>query len=290
MYYNNVTSYYNLTYSIDMFRLKTYIDYSTFSNLDFYLRTYYSLKIDKFWISDRIMQFKYNYRILIDEGKSFYIGFHHNNEEPEKNDLHNLTIEFNPNKLKDNKLLLYILNLSGNWFIRSYDLAVDLKCNIFDIIFDKGRKRKVQIYSNGGDDLTYRIGVGDMKVKIYNKKKESKLDIQGDLTRIEITREIDDFPIRDVKMLRYGTEYFPELYMNNYIYSISDIQDKTILPIIFAVQNGYPLNDLSRRYKEKIKKLFEGGHKIRFTDKEATEVLRRTIFSYFINNDKVRWK
>lgn len=290
MYYNNVTSYYNLTYSIDMFRLKTYIDYSTFSNLDFYLRTYYSLKIDKFWISDRIMQFKYNYRIVIEEGKSFYIGFHHNNEEPEKNDLHNLTIEFNPNKLKDNKLLLYILNLSGNWFIRSYDLAVDLKCNILDILFDKGKKRRVQIYSNGGDDLTYKIGVGDMKVKIYNKKKESKLDIQGDLTRIEITRNLDDFPIRDVKMLYFGTSYFPEIYMNNYIYSISDLQDKTLLPVLYAVQNGYPLNDLSRRYKEKIKKLFEGGKKIRFTDKEATEVLRRTIFSYFINNDKVRWR
>lgn len=291
MYYNSATSFYNLTYSIDMFRLKTCIDYDVWSNLEFYLRTYHNDKIDKFWISDRIMQFKYNFRIMIDEGISFYIGFHHNNEKKDDNNgLYNLTIEFNPNKLKDNDILLHILNLSGNWVIKSYDLAVDMKCNILDIIFDKGSKRKVHTFSYGGDNLTYEIGTGDMRLKIYNKKNESKLDVPYDLTRIEISRELDDFPIRDVKMLKYGTDNFPEIFLNDYIYSLSDIQDKTILPILYAVQNGYPINNLTRRYKEKIKKLFEGGQKIKFTDKEATEVLRKTIFSYFMKNEKVRWR
>lgn len=291
MYYNSATSFYNLTYSVDMFRLKTYIDYDKFTSLDFYLRTYYGDKIDKYWISDRIMQFKYNFRIVIEEGISFYVGFHHNNEKAEDSkNLHNLTIEFNPNKLKDNSIILHILNLSGEWFIRSFDLAVDIKCNILDIIFDKGKKRKVHTFAYGSDNITYEIGTGDKRLKIYNKKNESKLDIPYELTRIEISRELDDFPISNVKMLKYGLENFPDIYMNDYIYSLSDLQDKTLLPIIYAIQNGYPLNNLTRRYKEKIKQLYEGGQKIKFTDKEATEVLRKNIFSYFINNSKVKWR
>ena len=56
----------------------------------------------------------------------------------EKKDMHdgkyNLTIEFNPNKLKDNKLVIKILSLSDDWYIKSYDIAFDLRININDII------------------------------------------------------------------------------------------------------------------------------------------------------------
>lgn len=290
MYYISKTSYNNLTYSIDMIRLKTYIDYDVYSNLDFYFNTYYKDTIEKYWISDRKMMFKYNYQIEVEEGRSFYLGFHHNNEKDVEPGLHNLTIEFNPNKLKDNILIQHILNLSGDWFIRSYDLAVDIKCNILDLIFDKGLKRHVHTFSNGGDDITYNIGKGDLRLKIYNKKRESKLDITGDLSRVEISRELDDFPVREVKFLDWGLDNFPDIYLNNYIYSLSDYKDKTMLPIIYAVQNGFPINDLSRRYKEKLKNLFEGGQKIKFTNKDATEVLRKTIFTYFMKNQKVKWR
>lgn len=290
MYYISKTSYNNLTYSIDMIRLKTYIDYDVYSNLDFYFNTYYKDTIEKYWISDRKMMFKYNYQIEVEEGRSFYLGFHHNNEKDVEPGLHNLTIEFNPNKLKDNILIQHILNLSGDWFIRSYDLAVDIKCNILDLIFDKGLKRHVHTFSNGGDDITYNIGKGDLRLKIYNKKRESKLDITGDLSRVEISRELDDFPVREVKFLDWGLDNFPDIYLNNYIYSLSDYKDKTMLPIIYAVQNGFPISDLSRRYKEKLKNLFEGGQKIKFTNKDATEVLRKTIFTYFMKNQKVKWR
>ena len=290
MYYISKTSYNNLTYSIDMIRLKTYIDYDVYSNLDFYLNTYYKYTIEKYWISDRKMMFKYNYQIEVEEGRSFYLGFHHNNEKDVEPGLHNLTIEFNPNKLKDNILIQHILNLSGDWFIRSYDLAVDIKCNILDLIFDKGLKRHVHTFSNGGDDITYNIGKGDLRLKIYNKKRESKLDITGDLSRVEISRELDDFPVREVKFLDWGLDNFPDIYLNNYIYSLSDYKDKTMLPIIYAVQNGFPISDLSRRYKEKLKNLFEGGQKIKFTNKDATEVLRKTIFTYFMKNQKIKWR
>ena len=144
--YNIAIEKNNIIYSIDMLRLKCYINYNVYNELDFYIRTYYNYKIKRFWISDRPQCYKYNYNIEVVEGKSFWFGFCHNSEEklPERLEpQYMFTIEFNPNKFKDDKLLMYILNLSGKWYILKYDLAIDLHVNILDIIFDKSRKEKI---------------------------------------------------------------------------------------------------------------------------------------------------
>lgn len=293
MYYKSITTRNNLTYSIDMLRLKTYITYDKFTALEFAFDTIYKKYVAKKYTSARMESFFFNYQIEIEEGISFWFGFLHNTEKrgeiEDYSGRYNFTIEFNPNKLKDNLLIKYLLNISNEWFLRSYDLAVDLRVNILDIIFDKGRKHKVQIYNNGFDNITYRIGQNDKKIKIYNKKKESHLDIPYELTRIEISRQYNDFPIGDIRLLKFGTDNFPEIYLNNYICSLSDYQDKTLYAIVYAVQNGYPISDLSRVYKQKVKKLFEGGNKIRFIDKDATQVLHQTIFAYFMSNKNMRW-
>ena len=135
------TDHNNITYSVDMLRVKAYIDYAKYSSLDFYIRAYHNDNIKRFWVSDRIMQFKYNYQIEIEEGKSFYIGFHHNQEKKDDRfGLFNLTLEFNPNKLKKNEFITYILNLSDDWYIKSYDIAFDLMVGINDIIWDMSRQ------------------------------------------------------------------------------------------------------------------------------------------------------
>lgn len=271
----------NIIYSLDMLRVKTYIDYDKYSNLDFYLRTYFKDNIKKFWITDKIMQFKYNWVIEIEEGKSFYFGFHHNNE---KKDMHegkyNLTIEFNPNKLKDNKLILKILALSDNWYIKSFDIAFDLRININDIIYDMSGRNIERIENRGFDNKTISVGKNDGRFKIYNKKKESDLDILGDLTRIEISREMEDFPIKNTKIFEYDN-IFPSIYLNNYIVSFSNYEDKTLLGLLYAVQNGFPLKNLTKTYRKKIKDLLEGGNKIKFSNKLCTDLLRQTIFYYF---------
>ena len=271
----------NIIYSLDMFRVKTYIDYDKYSNLDFYLRTYFKDNIKKFWITDKIMQFKYNWVIEIEEGKSFYFGFHHNNE---KKDMHegkyNLTIEFNPNKLKDNNLILKILALSDNWYIKSFDIAFDLRININDIIYDMSGRNIERIENRGFDNKTISVGKNDGRFKIYNKKKESDLDILGDLTRVEISREMEDFPIKNTKILEYDN-IFPSIYLNNYIVSFSNYEDKTLLGLLYAVQNGFPLKNLTKTYRKKIKDLLEGGNKIKFSNKLCTDLLRQTIFYYF---------
>lgn len=52
---------------------------------------------------------------------------------------------------------------------------------------------------------------------------------------------------------------------------------------------GYPIRDLSRRYKDKLKDLLEGGYKIFFDINVATQVLRKNITYYFLDNNKVHF-
>lgn len=136
----------------------------------------------------------------------------------------------------------------------------------------------------GGDNITYRFGTGDGKVKIYNKKIESDLNIVGYLTRVEVSKDFDDFPITKIKLFKFNGDFFPILYLNQYVFSFSDIttKDKTTMALLYAVQSGFPLKDLTRRYREKIKELLEGGSKIKFNAKTATDVILQTIYFYFV--------
>lgn len=78
---------------------------------------------------------------------------------------------------------MYLLSISGDWYIKSYDIAMDLKVSILDIIFDMSGKHSYKIDCRGYDDKTIYLGKGDNRVKIYNKKKESNLNIDGELSR-----------------------------------------------------------------------------------------------------------
>lgn len=285
--YNKNIEHNNIFYSVDMLRLKTYMSFSTFSELEFRLKLVWKDYIKQEYTSPKINNFFYNYVIEIEEGQSFWFGFLHNTEKrDEKNEFYNFTIEFNPNKLKDDNILLYILGLSGKWFLKSLDLAMDLKVNILDLNVDFSGRKQMKIFSKGYDDKTIYIGKEDSRIKIYNKKIESKLNILGDLTRVEVSRSFDDFPITDIKFFKFGDK-FPTIYLNEYIYSLSDYEDKTLFALLYAVQNGFPIKDLSRVYKKKIKNLLQGGYKILFDEKSATQVINQTIFYYFIKNNKV---
>ena len=302
-----------------MNRLKTFLTYSLFTEIEFRFKTCWIEYVKKYYTTPQQKQFFYNYVIEVGEGNSFWFGFCHNTERRSfyEDAQYNFTIEFNPNKIKDDKILKYLLSLSGKWFIKSYDLAMDLKINILDIITDVGSKKRAFSLSYGFDNKTFIYGKGDGRVKIYNKNQwdeelekrkelisenskdndtnenkkeiESNLNISGDLTRVEISRECDDFPIREVVNLKYDNN-FPDIYLNQYIYSLSDYQDKTLFAILFAVQNGFPIKYLSRSYKSKIKNLLNGGYKVRFNNDCATQVLRKTIFHYFLPNNLVKFK
>ena len=230
--YNKKIEHNNIFYSVDMLRLKTYMSFSTFSELEFRLKLVWKDYIKQEYTSPKINNFFYNYVIEIEEGQSFWFGFLHNTEKrDEKNEFYNFTIEFNPNKLKDNNILLYILGLSGKWFLKSLDLAMDLKVNILDLNVDFSGRKQMKIFSKGYDDKTIYIGKDEARIKIYNKKIESKLNILGDLTRVEVSRSFDDFPITDIKFFKFGDK-FPNIYLNEYVYSLSDYDDKTLFAIL----------------------------------------------------------
>ena len=290
MYLNNIVDN-NMIYSIDMIRLKTYLSYSTFTEVEFRFATVWADYIKKKYTTAKMSEFFYNYNIEVGEGSSFWFGFLHNSEKRSESDkvFYNFTIEFNPNKLQDNKIIKYLLNLSGDWYIRSIDIAIDLKVNILDLILDFSGRREMKIITKGGDNRTVYLGSGNGHIKVYNKKKESNLDILGDLTRVEITVNYDDFPISEIKLFKFG-DFFPNIYLSNYLYSFSDYKNKTLLAVLYAVQNGFPLKDLSRDYKKKIKDLLEGGYKIKFSSKCVYSCVSKTIFYYFIKNPRVRWK
>lgn len=131
----------------------------------------------------------------------------------------------------------------------------------------------MRVFSNGYDNKTYYMGRTNNRVKIYNKKIEANL--KTELTRVEITSKIDlehrllDRFIYDVKL--------PEIYLNNYLYSFKDYEDKTLLAILYAVQSGFNLNDLSRRYKDKVKNLLKGNYKINLQNEYCTQVIKQCI-------------
>lgn len=290
MYLNEI-EYNNIIYSIDKIRLKTFLSYSTFTEIEFRFKTVWCEYIKKYYTTPQQKQFFYNYVIEVGDNQSFWFGFCHNNERRSFNELstYNFTIEFNPNKLKDNKIVKYLLGLSGKWFIKSFDLALDLKININDILIDSSGRQFDKVYTYGYDDKTIYSGKGDGRLKIYNKKRESNLNILNDLTRVEVTREFDDFPISNIRSFTFGN-VFPCLYLNKYLYSFADYEDKTLLAILYSVQNGFPIKFLTKTYKKKIKNLLAGGCKIRFDNKIATQVVCKTIFYYFMKNNEVRWK
>ena len=288
----------NITYSIDMIRLKTYISYSKFTEIEFRFATCWKNYLKKNYSSSNMKNFFYNYVIEVEEGVSFWFGFLHNSENRQfsirdKNnkitdDTYNFTIEFNPNKLKRNDIIDYLIHISDEWVIKSYDLAIDLKVSILDLIWDLSGKRIEKIDNRGYDKKTIYLGTGDGRIKIYNKKDESSLNITGDLTRIEISRELEDFEVRRIKYYKYDDK-FPAIYLNNYVYSLSDYKDKTLLAVLYAVQNGFPMRDLTKYTRAKIKKLLEGGYKIKFSNECATNALSQIIYYYFVANTYIHW-
>lgn len=297
LYHEKMQVFDNINYSVDKIRLKTYISYSKFTEIEFRFKTCWNKYIAKDYSSAQMKNFFYNYRIVINENVSFWFGYLHNTEkrsfDPTKNNnfndgFYNFSVEFNPNKVKHNEIIEYLLNISNEWYIRSYDFAFDVRVSILDLIWDMGGKRVESIDNRGYDDKTVYIGTGDGRVKIYNKKKESNLEITGDLTRIEISRKVEDYPINKIGLFRYDNR-FPEVFLNNYVYSLSDYNDKTLLAVLYAVQNGYPLRNLTRYTRDKIKNLMKGGYKIEFNSRIVTAAIYDIIHYYFDSNNKIEW-
>lgn len=291
LYFNGLSiSKDDLIYSVDMLRLTCQMTVDFFELKISSREPVYKEKLTS-WTSTKIDTFYYNYNYN-DGDCSFWFGFIANREKTGKNKslmnphtTFNFTVEFNPNKVKDCSLLLHILSLSSSWELKQSDFAIDIKTNISNICgLDKGKKECLMTYDCGGSDKTYYIGKRDNRVKIYNKTLESSLDY--DLTRIEITKYFDNLPLKNLFAYSYNG-YVPELFISEFQLSLDDIKsDKTLFALVYAVTNGFPLHDLSRDYKKKVKNFLQNKKSIRIDLKCLSDVLRKYIYYYFpfINN------
>lgn len=289
LYFNNlnIVDDNDYSYCVDMLRLRCSITVEVFERCVASKLFIYKDKIES-WDSTRICDFYHNYNYT-DEDCSFWFGFISNKEKSlssgsslqNEHKQFNLTVEFNPNKVKDNKLLLHILKCSSDWVLKSVDFAVDIKTNILNVIgFDKSQKKCLVTYDCGGDDKTFYIGKGNNRVKVYNKSKECNLNY--DLTRIEITRyfgESDSLKI--IKNWSY-CGYFPELFLKDYQITIDDLQgNQTLMGLIYAVNCGLPLHDLSKKYKVKVKEFLQKKKPINIDFKCFCNTLLKYLAYYF---------
>ena len=273
----------NFNYCIDMIRLSCRIPVSVFEQ-KVNNRLFVYGDCLKSWVSTKITDFYYNFNYSTDE-YSFWFGYISNKEKingkslRNENTLFNLTVEFNPNKVKDCPLLLKLLKLSTEWLVKQVDFAIDVPTNICNICgFDKGKKACLITYDCGNDDKTFYIGKTDNRVKVYNKTIESGLNY--DLTRIEITKCFKDLKIDCVRYYKYDG-YVPELFLKDFQLSINDFSDKTLFAIVYAVLEGFPLHDLSKHYKKRVKDFLNKKKPIKIDFSCLDKCLVNYIFHYF---------
>ena len=57
--------------------------------------------------------------------------------------------------------------------------------------------------------------------------------------------------------------------------------------IVYAVESGLDLSFLTRRYREKVRNLLEGGNEIKFSHKTVADLLRQVMYFYFVKNNKM---
>lgn len=203
------------------------------------------------WNSNKLSVCRYNYRFLLKDGNSFYIGFCPNWRKPNRYTSYG-RIEFNPSKvcLDTEFMFLYgqLLSFIPRFRLRPvrFDLAIDLPI-ARDKVYLLKDKRLYEEYSYSVLNKTQYLGVRNNhgRVKVYNKALEQQLDI--DLTRIEITIDYDRSTIEEVKKI------LPSIYiLDNFQFSIGlNGSDKVML---IAVMNDMSLlSELGRKKKEKIK-------------------------------------
>lgn len=258
--------------SIDMIRLKTRVpigDFQCFHDNYAYEPRFYV------YYSGNIKDYRYNYKI--DCGNtSIYLGFFHNSENVR--DLKHFTVcEFNPNKIDFSDSIFQDIMLrffSGEYQIVSFDFAVDLDVDINNLFFDR-KGRHVKIFDYGGSNKTIYIGERGNRLKIYNKAIEQGL--QGQIwTRVEysIRSEISN---RHVRFFYPDLDSFPDIYV---VEQLPIIDDLTLRAVMYAVMNGYPLSDLSRKYKFKIKNLMSSLSRIEIKSEDINRYLTNLISSF----------
>lgn len=258
----------NNVYSVDMVRVRVRVSSDDVSR---YFSTFTMNSDVEYYETCQIKKYRHNwtFKEMLPGFKhpipcSFWLGYQHNMEI--KSTRHWLVIEFNPNKCDMNygylnKLLRAFYRSVNEVQIVSVDLACDMPININNVFCDKGGKRVKKIFDYGGiDNKTIYLGEGAGRIKIYNKARELGL-VGENRTRYEITNQFDNsggvpFTVKQYESFEVCTIeplLVPIYVLESYQFDMSISQ--TDRALVYAVLNGFPIEELSRDKRTKIKKI-----------------------------------
>lgn len=187
-YFNNIV-YENISYSIDMIRLR--LDFGLLERITEFgnwCSKFEHVHIESFPLSTKAHSYRYLFKITCTNNSSFVCGLGFNGDDRDSAVIGFL--EFNPNKVASDCKFIEFFEVLKNFCPRTdivrWDLAVDvpLKREYCSLIKDK---RKYSMVRNSVKDCTEYLGRRSSSgfVKLYNKSVEDELD--EDITRLEIT-------------------------------------------------------------------------------------------------------
>lgn len=257
------------SFSIDMIRLKTkiFVDYFQAFHDAYSLEPRFTV-----FYSSNVKDYRYGYSIAFDN-TSVWIGYLHNSEKVNQLS-HYLVCEFNPNKIdfRDPIFRDIILRFfSGNYQIVSFDFAVDLDVDINNVYYVRGG-RHVKIFDYGGSNKTIYIGERGNRVKIYNKAIEQGLKGRN-WTRIEYSFKCN-ISNSFMVLSDFSLSSFPDIYV---VEQLPAIDDLTLKALFYAVMSGYPIDDLSRVYRAKIKKIMSSLYKLEIRGEDIIQNLKDVV-------------
>jgi len=274
---------FDIIYSLDKVRLKGKMPNNQYREL---LQNKLDLGLDVMYYEKRkIASMRHNFRITIDENKSFYFGICQNNFDNVNNSI--MAIEFNPNKINlgEPQLLSWLqyFDLSnglGNSIhdddfihhtkLQLCDIACDIKGIIpSDLIVDSHKQTQKHLYY--GKNQTYYLGLKEGREKIYDKGIERGLKDMK-MTRYEIT-VYPKHAVHNINDIELDLDrHMSKLFTNKPIVDKLDLKP-TDSAIIFAVLNGYPIKSLNQRKRAMVKEILGEDNQIHLDKKKMHECI-----------------
>ena len=269
----------DIKYSVDMVRLLVKLRPGEFQTIfDYQAR----MPDISYYMSNRAKDYHYNI-VVKKEKYSYWMGYKHNSSC----DNCDFVLEYNPNKVRNDILIDYVLN---NYFnkvtcydirysprVCSVDIAVDIPVNILNCLLFKQTKGRYLFYSGStgrADDFTIYIGKGPGRVKLYNKALESGLNY--DLTRYEVSLKLNK-PLQSIRTVKVDVETKPVLKIINMQIG-KDAETRAILNGF--LQEPYLINQLSQYKRKKYREMIDNCVDFKLDNKE----IERVIIEYVDDN------
>lgn len=199
-------------------------------------------------------EYKYRYMYLVDYGGvTMSVGISLNGDS--KDDYYKGFVEVNPNKCFSNpqctKDISYIRYCSSVFEVVRWDLAIDVPVPRREVHLHKDNRR-FELIQLSEDNKTEYLGQRNKpgRFKLYNKSLE--LELEKDLTRMELTVGTLDTSYRDI------LSCFPKVWISSSQHSLLltntlSANDQVLLKLLRSVDDpDYYFRQLTYRMRKKI--------------------------------------